>query len=127
MIIRNATKYDLSRALAMTNAKYGNNVAWNRFTKEGDIFIVTLKVKDSKKAGHSLGLLISEKTGKRRLLSSACWHVHGTFLEALITLNQNITILTAEKVVNKDGGNWEDWNAGSVACPVLASERCNCN
>ena len=121
MIIR-ATKQELEQALAKVNERYDNNITWNTFeqlNQSGTRFRVTLRVKDSKGKGHKNGY-----SGRRTI--NACWHVHGYFFEALLAINPDIVIKTAGRTVDKNGGNWEDWNIGSLMCPRYFSEACEC-
>jgi len=120
MIIKNVTQEDLEKALEITNRKFENNITWNRFEKIGrNRYRVTLRVKDSRKAGHRIGY-----TGRR--LINACWHVHGTFFDALLSVNPEAEIIALNRVINKEGGNWEDIQVGSVLCPRWLSEMCEC-
>jgi len=130
MIIRNVTENDLKEALAQINQKYENNVTWNSFKQIGKTtFNVTLRVKDSKKAGHRIAYW-AYVNGKIRRLPYACWHVHGDFFDALLEINPNAKIKTHGRYVYKEGndvvGNWEDWNIGSIMYPLYYSEACEC-
>ena len=131
MIIKNTSYNELQKALELTNKLYDNNITWNNFRQEnnkGTRFRVTLKCKDSKKAGHRLGFPYSRTSGeeKQRRLISACWHVHGDFFDALLDLNPEIEIQVATHKINKDGGNWQDRNIGSMMRPLYYSEACEC-
>jgi hypothetical protein len=46
--------------------------------------------------------------------------------DVMIEADQNVFIRSAGKVINKDGGNWQDWNKGSMMMPVQASQCCEC-
>ncbi len=127
MIVRNVTFDEMDEALREVNKKYDNNIRWNKFDLEGrkrNIHI-TLRVKDSKKAGHSLGLA-SHSTGNTRRLTSACWHVHGDFFDCLFAINSNATIMSRGNKITEAHGNWTDFNCGSVMNPLSASEKCDC-
>jgi len=71
---------------------------------------------------------------KRRHLSSACWHVHGVFFDALLAISKDAIIITAGSLANplpsnkitKDGGNWQDWEIGARLNPYRMSEACDC-
>jgi len=86
---------------------------------------VTLRVKDSHGKGAKLSYP-NPSTGRQRHLINACWHVHGYFFEALLEINENIVIKTAGRTVDKNGGNWHDWNIGSMMYPMYYSEACDC-
>lgn len=122
MKIYNTTKENINLALQEVNKKFEDNIILNRFEERGikkKSYIVTLKCKSSKKAGHRIGFY-----GRR--FPSACWHVHGCFFEELFKLEENTEIVTAEKRITIMGGNWEDKNIGSVMQPLYYSEACDC-
>jgi len=137
MIFRKCTINDLEAALAKVNKKYDNNIIFNRLDAKG----FTLRVKDCKKAGHRRGF--PEFTGfnsppnwnKRRRLSSACWHVHGDFFDALFKIEPEAEITTSGSLANplpinkitKDKGNWQDWDIGAKLNPYMMSEACDCD
>jgi hypothetical protein len=124
-----ATQEQLEKALDVVNQKYQGNIQWNNFIKNGKGFNVTLKVKNSKEPGHSRGYYKSPGQGdySTKRLSSACWHVHGNFFEALFKINPEATIISRGNKITKDFGNWEDFNVGSRMLPQYASEKCDCN
>jgi len=120
MIIKNVTINDLERALKIVNLKYNDNIIWNRFEQLGPKrFAVTLRVKDSRGPGHRIG-----HSGRR--LIYACWHAHGDFFDALLSVNIETVIMTANRTISKYGGNWIDWNIGSIMRPLMYSEACDC-
>jgi hypothetical protein len=123
-MLTNATRDELEKALTKVNAKYGGNVKWNREPEpEGRRFRFTLRVISSKGPGHSRGFGFKGELGKR--LPSACWHVHGDLFDALLA-NDGVYIISRGNRIDKDGGNWEDFNVGSMMYPVNASEKCDC-
>ena len=123
----NATFYQLETALNDINAKFDGNIIFNRLEqKTAKTNIFTLKVKDSKKAGHRLGYQ-RNKDGNRRKLINACWHVHGEFFDALFDIDENIFIWSGKSKITKDFGNWQDRNIGSIMYPLYFSEACECN
>ncbi len=135
MIAKNITRVQIEKALRIINVKYNGNIRFERLesvNQKGDRFLFTLRVKDSHRAGHALGYSHNSwttKTGKQykqRCLASACWHVHGDLFDAMILLAPECEIRSLDKKINAAGGNWQDWNAGSVMEPVQASERCEC-
>jgi hypothetical protein len=127
MKIKNVTQNQLEMALKKINKeKYEENVIWNRFDPNGRGFNVTLRVKSSKSKGHSLGYYFPPSGHKARRLVSACWHVHGYFFEALLEVEPNVVIISRGNRIDKNGGNWEDWNAGSIMYPQYMSEKCEC-
>lgn len=110
-------------ALAEVNKKYDNNIIFNRFDRNGSGFNFTLRVVDSKKAGHRRGF-----TGRR--LCSACWHVHGDYFDALLDISPEAVIISRGGPgahIDKHGGNWQDCNIGSQIRPLYFSEACDCD
>lgn len=133
MRISKVNEKDLNKALKKVNKKYDNNIVWNNFEQiSTNSFRITLKCKDSKKAGHRLGFSTKNPfnsnidMGRRRRLINACWHVHGHFFEALLKINENAVIYAGTQRIDKDGGNWEDRNIGSQIEPLMFSEACEC-
>ncbi|MGQ9571469.1 MAG: hypothetical protein ACUVUQ_11660 [Thermodesulfovibrionales bacterium] len=122
-MITNATDQELKTALKIVNNAYDGNIQFNRFERHGNRISFTLKVKDSHKLGTRLGY---PNSGKQHL-ASACWHVHGNFFDALFDINPAIWVKTRGRRIDKNGGNWEDWNAGSLLYPIMMSELCLCN
>ena len=119
MIIRKSSYDNITKALAITSKKYNNNLIFNRLEAKGKNFIATLKVRNSKEKGAKRGF-----SGRRTI--SACWHAHGDFLDNLINLSPEVDIVSLGKHINIDGGNWVDWNAGSMMTPIYMSEMCEC-
>jgi len=119
-VARNTTEQALYKALAIINKKYSGNVIFNRKPDPvGKAFRFTLKVKNSRGKGAKIGF-----TGRRT--PHACWHVHGDFFDALIKLSPKSVITSAGHKVSSSGGNWQDWNIGSMASPKMFSESCDC-
>jgi hypothetical protein len=130
MEIVNVTEKDLKEALARINKKYENNIAFANFQQiSKNRYNVTLRVKDSKKAGHRIAYW-AYVNGKVRRLPNACWHVHGDFFDTLLDINPNAVIYALNRKIYKKGdeviGNWEDWNIGSIMYPLYYSEACEC-
>jgi len=131
MLIRNVSREDLEKALISVNVMYSDNVEWNNFQHEGPSrgggsnYRVTLKVKDSRGPGARYGF-VRTASGNRRRTTSACWHVHGFFFDALLSVNPNAVIMSRQKRIDRYGGNWEDANIGSGFDPLLFSDACDC-
>ena len=107
-------------ALAVTNEKYEGNLCWNRDPeRKGKRIHFTLRVKDSKGAGHRRSF-----TGKR--MPSACWHVHGDFFDAVWQLQSDAVIWAGELRMEGPSDNWQDRNIGSQVQPLYFSEACDC-
>lgn len=121
MLVRNVEYLDLHAALDAVNEKYKGNVQFNRIDRKstsrggGYTYAITLRVKSSKGPG------ARRSWGGRRLVS-ACWHVHGMFIDAL---PEHATIITAHGTVHP-GDRWIDKNVGSQYKPAFMSELCDC-
>ena len=129
MNIQKVTSEDLQKALFEVNKKYEDNIKFNNFKQKASMtFLVTLKCKDSKKAGHRRGAISNpEDNCKGRLLINACWHVHGHFFEQLFKVNPNARVRTGKDLITIEGGNWQDRNIGSLIYPLWFSEACDCD
>lgn len=131
MLAKNCTMEDLNKALEIVNKKFDQNVIFNRIEQAGKNIRFTLRVRDSKLPGHRRGFSFGSRPAKR--LTSACWHVHGHFFDALILeVNQNAVIVSRECQLYKQSyndtvsNNWQDSNIGSVYNPLYFSEACDC-
>lgn len=124
MIIKNVSTEDLRKALSELNKRYDDNIIWNNYHNEGRGYRVTLRVQDSH--GKGARLHYNKDYELKRHSVSACWHVHGDFFDILLSINPDAVIKTAKHTIDKDGGNWEDWNIGSVIYPLYYSEACEC-
>lgn len=119
MIIKNVTSVAIRKALARANKKYQSNLTFNRFDIYGRSYRVTLKVLSSNGKGARRGF-----TGRRMI--SACWHAHGHFFDALLSLYPEAIIVTGTHKITRDGGNWQDRNIGSIVSPMYFSDACQC-
>ena len=125
--IRNVTREQIVQALEETNKSFGGNVRFERFdevNKKRAKYQVTLRVINSRGPGSKLGY-------NERRTNAACWHVHGTFFEKIIEINQDAVIISrglkGNTVIDKDGGNWQDVQFGPDFNPTYASEMCECD
>ncbi len=119
MKISHTTKESIQFALDTANKSFDNNLTFRRFdaaNKAATAFTVTLTVKSSKAEGARYNPI----NGHR--VSAACWHAHGTFLDAL---NKDAIIRTAGKIIHPHD-TWQDWNIGSQWRPYHYSEACLC-
>ena len=118
-MITNASERDMVVALEEVNKKYDGNVIFNRYEVKRRRIFFTLKVKKARGLGGRIGF-----TGRH--FPSACWHVCGDFFDALIKSNPTAWIRTHSHIINIDGGNWKDWNIGSIMNPLMYSDACEC-
>ena len=125
MKIRNITREEIEKALADANETFDNNLTFKRLDEDGQTrqggqkFIVTLTVKNSAASGGRVS------PGGRRI-SAACWHAHGTFMDAL-PAETEIAINWVKGCITKHPGDpWEDWQIRSNGISVMASESCHC-
>lgn len=125
MIARKVTGFQMDQALSKLNEKYSGNIRWNRFDQNGSFIRFTLKCKSSKEPGHSIGCCPT-KAGRPRRSISCCWHVHGDFFDVLFVVNPEAVIMSRGERIDKDGGNWQDFNVGSMIQPLRASDKCQC-
>lgn len=144
MIIKNVTQSELELALKKLNELYNDpcferdwelreiirnegNIIWNRFEQRGNRFHVTLKCRSRWASGHRIHQkpFGNVKEGFTRS-KSACWHVHGDAFDIIIAINENAVIKSAKRTIDKNGGNWQDWNIGSMIYPMVFSQACEC-
>lgn len=125
MEIRNCSRAEIETALQTVNAEFDGNVGFKKFEelnrKRTEAYRVTLTVRDS----HGTGARTSADGS--RAIAAACWHVHGTFIDALPEQAEIITSTRSERTIKRPGDRWEDWNIGSVYNPCMYSEACRCN
>lgn len=118
MLISKIEVSDLWDALEKVNKVFDGNVTFNRCDPESKTrYQVTLKVLDSRGKGAKLG-----HSGRRT--RSACWHVHGVFIDSLP--DQAKTWSAPFKRWIKPGDKWNDKNIGSLVQPLRYSESCEC-
>lgn len=130
MIIRNATKEQLYKAVRETSKAYEGNV---RFKLEPDAV-------NQKGTAHRLTLTVirSANPGGRRSstgrkVAAACWHVHRDFMKALYGMTPEATIKSAlafYRGVKDFEANFEDTgkhNMGSAFEPCAVRNACECD
>lgn len=124
MKVKNTTRSALFAALDIVNEEYAGNITFQTapesLNKKETRFSFRLSVIDSKESG-------ARRSATGRRIAAACWHVHGDFFEALISITPTAEIRTAGGVINAAGGNWQDRNIGSYYQPLMHSEACECN
>lgn len=125
MIVSGVSGEVLSKALEMLNKKYDNNIIWNNYVQlSSSRFRLTLRCLSSKGLGHRRGFSFDSLKGRH--LISACWHVHGSFFDAIFNFAPDALIYARGKKITADYGNWEDTNIGSSVRPFYFSEACDC-
>ncbi len=126
MILSNCTKADIDHALEFVNQKFYGNIRLNNYqqlSKTGLRHRVTLSALDSHKDGAYLSRRMEAFGHKARHTTSACWHAHGTFFDAL---PYGTRIYTMGKL-HMASDMWSDTNIGSQMYPIYASDSCECN
>lgn len=123
-----ATKEAILHALEIVSGEYSGNIKFNREERVGTDrlgvpkWAITLRCVSSKAPGHRLSPKHFYAPMKQRRLISACWHVHGHFLDAL----PKGTKIISKKQVLYVPMPWNDWNVGSLRYPQYISELCEC-
>lgn len=120
MEVKNATAADIRDALRATNISYAGNLRFNRKPEQyrGGVRF-TLAVRDSRGEG-------SRKSHRGRRMACACWHAHGELFDHLLSINPDAIIQSAGRTITAEGGNWHDWEIGSIVDPMMASDACDC-
>jgi hypothetical protein len=116
-------------ALAIVNTRYDGNIKFKTLEPKGRRISFTLTVVSSTIGTGKAKVTAagSSKGPNGRRIAAACWHVHGDFFDALFRVCPDAVVMSLGKVITKDGGNWQDWNKGSMIYPKLASECCECH
>jgi hypothetical protein len=127
----------MNSALDIINQRYDNNIIWNRAPEPvGKKLRFTLRAKNSRGPGAKISYNHVGFGGKPRYTTSACWHVHGYFFEALLDINPSAVIQTSIKfkstpIYKDEAGtihnNWQDWNIGSFMYCIPYSTSCGCD
>lgn len=116
----NASMENLDRAMLEVNKLYADNIRFKNIKRiNRDRVRFTLSIHNSRNPG-------ARRSPSGRRVAAACWHVHGCFFDALLSVNPNAFILTCRNRIDRCGGNWVDYNIGSIANPMRASAACNC-
>ena len=124
MQVRNVTSEDLSEALDKTNEGFEGNVQFRRcehagMTRQGtDKFTVTLTVFDSSAPG-------SRRSPTGRKIASACWHVYGTFMDALPEVAKIVSAYPTRHI-SSPGDTWVDWPIRAGGYHIYMSDACEC-
>lgn len=123
MKIIGASREQLEAALVTVNSHFHDNVRFagieqRQARRDGrEVFLVTLTVNDSDEIGSARR---NGRHGEWKRLAHACWHVHGTFFDALPVGTEIRT-----GVAFHAGDKWADFPV--MLNPVLkASHACNC-
>lgn len=139
MIVRRTNLEELEKALKTINRdKYEDNLEFRRIeyvSKSrggGETWRLTLKPKNSRGPGGRISVMGIVWGEGIRHVSAVCWHGHGDFFDALLSINPHAVFNVAgnRKIyVNLHAevvGNWEDRNIGSIMYPMYYSEACHC-
>lgn len=131
MKVSNVTYENIIDALRQTNVRFSGNVIINNHSflnQKGTRHRVTLRVKDSKGSGHRLGFT-RNNDGNRRRLVSACWHVYGTFVDAIFEIAPDAKVSNGVtgKMDTVDSWYWHDRQIGSMMDPIMYSDACDCD
>ena len=116
MKARYITESQLIQALENVNTEHGYKLEFKRYPeKTGNFLNFTIKSEASKIAGASI-------SWSGRNSPAASWHAHGYLFDEMIAIAPGVDIRSMGKVINADGGNWNDYNVGSMMSPMYASE-----
>lgn len=129
MLIKVTNSLALDKAIEIANQKVGHgnlsvDYDFKRLAHDKQSWYhVRLKAKDSRHPGAKLTIRC-DPTGKEHIrhTRSACWHAHEAFFDALPA----DAVIKAMNLTIKPGGEWRDYNVGSIMFPVYASESCEC-
>jgi hypothetical protein len=57
-----------------------------------------------------------------RNIAAASWHAHGYLFDEILCIDPGAVIQTFNGAIDSEGGNWIDFNVGSLYAPMMASE-----
>ena len=129
-MIVSTSRNAIESAIWETRSVFGGNVEFRSIESTRTVpvpdhkpnrFRATLTVRDS------AGIGASWNPVRNRRISAACWHVHGTFFAILIRIDPAARIRTFAGTIDSNGGNWRDFDRGSLFEPWRASEGCKCS
>lgn len=128
------TETGLSLALGAVNVMYGDNVIFGRCDYVGtrrddrEEWVVTLRTRSSHGPGHGRSVRMWGRGGKR--MATACWHVHGDFLDALASVSRDdaevvFSLRESRRCRIADHG-WRDVWVGNSYAGEMMSDLCEC-
>ena len=129
MKIFNVNEQILQEALKLTNTSFDDNIIWNRapdsMNNANTTFRLTLRVKSSSGKGARRAAFTGHK------MISACWHVHGFFMDHIFNVAKlnglnDLYIRVATQKLESKADNWKDYNIGSEYRPCDFSTACEC-
>jgi hypothetical protein len=122
MIAKNCKAEELEKALEIINKKYEGNIKFNELIPgkpSKNQIQFTLRCISSKGPGHGIGNEYPWRDKKAPRLVSCCWHVHGDYFDALLSINQEAVIVARGKkiihgyAVTKQGKLLRKWYANN--------------
>ena len=117
MKVKGLTVHQLNEALRNVNKEYGYDLIWNREPEwQGNFLVFTIRSRTSKIPG-------AKTSWSGRASISASWHSHGYLFDAIFEICPDAIIKSLTKTITIDGGNWQDYNVGSMMQPQYASEQ----
>jgi len=121
MRIVGATKVEIENALNIVNEMFEDNITFKSFTsanQKGTTWNVSLRAVKSDGPGARLAY-----SGRRSI--SACWHVHGYFMDALPSDCKIYSGLYG-KSCRHPGEPWQEQRIGSQFMSISMSDLCEC-
>lgn len=127
----------MQQALSLTNSVFSDNITWVRLEQDrAHRIIFRIRAIDCHGPGGILSIyplmtrrapeFYREQKRDRFIGGAACWHAHGVLFDALLKIVPDVIIESRRNKITKSGGNWQDFDAGSMLAPVFQSERCYC-
>ena len=116
MQVKNISIDQLEQAVSDVNIIYDYKLMFNRYPeRKGNYLHFTIKSEKS-------GIKGARLSWSGRKLTAASWHAHGYLFDAILDIEPKALIKSLDKTIDINGGNWQDWNCGSIMQPIYMSE-----
>jgi len=122
MKARKCSPQDLHEALQIVNKLFEENIRFSKLSQKPGYIQFSLAASLSG-PGHRV-----HKQFHLHRSQHACWHVHGHFFDALLSMNPSAVIYAGSLRISSSGGNWQDSQIGSDSNyqAIYFSDSCNC-
>ena len=123
MKARKCSFQDLHEALQLVNKLFEDNIRFSKLVQKPGGYIQFSLAASLSGPGHRV-----HKQFNLHRSQHACWHVHGHFFDALLSIANPSVIYAGSLRISSSGGNWQDSQIGTDVNyqPYMFSDSCNC-